>query len=177
MGKSASGVTETDYTTFFVSQAQNDYLQLLAETGIAGFAIAVWFLVLVFRQVATKLKDWNETSTGVLTVSALLGCVGILVHSLSLLDFNLQSPANAALFYVLCAIAASQPLREFQKRRVFRRRSVITEISPKTTPPDRKTLVSKVETTLASHLRLGRYLVATGITKVIWASFGVFSVI
>jgi hypothetical protein len=31
-----------------------------------------------------------------------------------LLDFNLQIPANPALFYVLCAIAASAPVRESQ---------------------------------------------------------------
>src|ERR1019366_7250516 len=109
------------YTTFFVNQAHNDYLQLLVETGLAGFSIAIWFLVLVFRQAAGKLKNWNQTSTGALTVAALLGCVGILVHSF--LDFNLQIPANAALFYVLCALAASAPLHESQRRRVLRRHS------------------------------------------------------
>jgi O-antigen ligase len=120
------------YTTFFVNEAHNDYLQLLVETGVAGFSIAIWFLVLVFRQAITKLKDWNQTSTGALTVAALLGCVGILVHSF--LDFNLQIPANAALFYVLCAIAASKPLQEIHRHRVLRRRSPVVEISPETTP-------------------------------------------
>jgi len=116
------------YTTFFVNQAHNDYLQLLVETGLAGFSIAVWFLVLVFRQAAGKLKNWTETASGALTVAALLGCVGILVHSF--LDFNLQIPANAALFYVLCAIAASAPLQESQRRRVVRRHSLIAQPNP-----------------------------------------------
>lgn len=107
------------YTTFFVNQAHNDYLQLLVETGLVGFAIAIWFLVLMFRKAVPKLKDWTQTSTGALTAAALLGCIGILVHSV--LDFNLQIPANAALFYVLCAMAASQPLHEAQRRRVLRR--------------------------------------------------------
>ncbi len=119
------------YTTFFVNQAHNDYLQLLVETGLAGFSIAVWFLALVFRQAAGKLKNWTETASGALTVAALLGCVGILVHSF--LDFNLQIPANAALFYVLCAIAASAPLQESQRRRVVRRHSFSVESSPETT--------------------------------------------
>jgi O-antigen ligase len=118
------------YTNFFVNQAHNDYLQLLVETGLAGFSIAVWFLVLVFRQAANKLNNWTETASGAMTVAALLGCIGILVHSL--LDFNLQIPANAALFYVLCAIAASKPLQESQRRRVVRRRSLIVEPSPET---------------------------------------------
>jgi O-antigen ligase len=122
------------YTTFFVNQAHNDYLQLLVETGLTGFSIAVWSLVLVFRQAAGKLRninnDWTENASGALTAAALLACVGILVHSF--VDFNLQIPANAALFYVLCAIAASAPLQEPQRRRVLRRRSSRTE--PRTEP-------------------------------------------
>jgi len=111
------------YTTFFVNEAHNDYLQLLVETGIAGSLIAIWFFVVVFRQAATKLKNWTETPSGALTVACLLGCVGILVHSA--LDFNLQIPANAALFYVLCAIAGAPPLIETQRKRVLRRRHAL----------------------------------------------------
>ncbi len=118
------------YTTFFVNQAHNDYLQLLVETGLAGFSIAVWFLVLVFRQAAGKLKNWTETANGALAVAALLGCVGILVHSF--FDFNLQIPANAALFYVLCAIAAAAPIHESQRRRVVRRHNLIVQPHPET---------------------------------------------
>jgi O-antigen ligase len=114
------------YTTFFVNQAHNDYLQLLVETGVVGFCIAIWFLVLLFRQAIGKLDDWTETATGAVTVAAMLGCIGILIHSF--FDFNLQIPANAALFYVLCAIAASAPLLESKRRRVVRRRhSLIAE--------------------------------------------------
>jgi len=120
----------TFYTTFFVNQAHNDYLQLLVETGIVGAAIALWFIVLTFRRAWAKLDNWTETANGTLTVAALLGCVGILVHSV--LDFNLQIPANAALFYVLCAIAASNPLHESHRRR-RRHHNLILEPLP--TPP------------------------------------------
>jgi O-antigen ligase len=126
------------YTTFFVNQAHNDYLQLLVETGLAGFAIAIWFLVLVFREAVRKLKnltksDGAETASGALTLAALLGCTGILVHSL--FDFNLQIPANDALFYVLCAIAAAPPLQESQRRRALRRRHhLIVHPNPESTP-------------------------------------------
>jgi O-antigen ligase len=120
------------YTTFFVNQAHNDYLQLLVETGLAGFAIAAWYLMLVFRKAAGKLKNWTETATGALTAASLLGCVGILVHSF--LDFNLQIPANAALFYVLSAVAASVPLQESTRRRVVRRHNLIVQ-PPLDNPP------------------------------------------
>ncbi len=126
------------YTTFFVNQAHNDYLQLLVETGLAGFAIAIWFLALVFRGAFRKFKnltksDGNETASGALTLAALLGCVGILVHSF--FDFNLQIPANAALFYFLCAIAAAAPLQESQRRRTLRRRhNLIVQPTPESAP-------------------------------------------
>lgn len=121
------------YTTFFVNQAHNDYLQLVVENGVVGLTIALCFIVLMFRQAATKLKDWSETSTGAVTVAAMLGCIGILVHSF--LDFNLQIPANAALFYVLCAIAAAPPLQESHRRRVLRRRHLIVESRQESVEP------------------------------------------
>jgi O-antigen ligase len=113
------------YTSFFVNEAHNDYLQLLTETGLAGFAIAIWFLVVTFRRAWAKLDQWTESVNGSLTVAALLGCVGILVHSF--LDFNLQVPANAAVFYVLCAIAASNPLQEAQRQRSRRNHFLVVE--------------------------------------------------
>ncbi len=116
------------YSTFLVNQAHNDYVQLLVETGLAGFGIAIWFLVLVFRRAAGKLKNWTQTATGAMTVAASLGCVGILVHSC--VDFNLQIPANAALFYALCAMAACGPLQESTRRRVLRRHNLIVETLP-----------------------------------------------
>jgi O-antigen ligase len=117
------------FTSFFVNEAHNDYLQLLVETGLAGFLIAAWFLVLTFRRARPKLENWTETANGALTVAALLGCLGILVHSF--LDFNLQIPANAALFYVLCSIAASPPIKESAHR--TRRHSVLI-VEPNSEP-------------------------------------------
>jgi hypothetical protein len=43
-----------------------------------------------------------------------MAIIGILVHSF--VDFNLQIPANAALFYSLCTLAALEP-RFMSKRR------------------------------------------------------------
>lgn len=118
------------FTSFFVNEAHNDYLQLLVETGLAGISIAAWFLVLTFRHARSKLANWTETANGTLTVAALLGCLGILVHSF--LDFNLQIPANAALFYVLCSIAAAAPIQESDRRRV--RRQLILQPQHESTP-------------------------------------------
>lgn len=103
------------YTNFFVNQAHNDYLQLLTETGIVGFGIMVWFLIVLYREALRKLEHWSSDVSGAMTLACLLGCTGILVHSF--FDFNLQIPANAAFFYVLCTLAAGKPLfRRARKR-------------------------------------------------------------
>jgi O-antigen ligase len=94
------------YTNLFVNEAHNDYAQLLVETGLLGFALMLWFLVRVYRHGLPTSRRWEFTWGGALSLAALLGCTGILVHSF--VDFNLQIPANAAFFYVLCALAASE---------------------------------------------------------------------
>jgi O-antigen ligase len=108
------------YTNFFVNEAHNDYLQLLTEMGLLGFGVMVWFLAVLYRRALGKVNNWTSDVSGAATVACTLGFTGILVHSL--LDFNLQVPANAALFYVLCTIAASPPLQQ----RVHKRRPAPT---------------------------------------------------
>jgi O-antigen ligase len=92
------------YTDLWVNEAHNDFLQVLIETGTVGFAIVLAFLVLLYRTGSRHLRHWRSSHLAGLRLAALTGCTGILAHSL--VDFNLHIPANAALFYVLCGIAA-----------------------------------------------------------------------
>lgn len=96
----------TIYTNLFVNEAHNDYLQLLVETGIVGFSLMLWFVIALYRQGARRLRHWRANAASTTRVAALVGCTGILVHSA--LDFNLHIPANAALFYVLCAVVTTR---------------------------------------------------------------------
>ena len=102
------------YTNLFVNEAHNDYAQLLVETGLLGFGLMLWFLVLLYRNGLPTSRRWEFEWDGAVSLAALLGCTGIVLHSF--VDFNLQIPANAALFYVLCGLAAS-PLAESSKPR------------------------------------------------------------
>jgi len=104
------------YTNFFVDEAHNDYLQLLVETGALGFAAMLWFLITAYRGAIKKLRNWTVDTNGAVALAAMLGITGILVHSF--VDFNLQIPANAALFYVLCTIAAMEPRFGLTRRTV-----------------------------------------------------------
>jgi O-antigen ligase len=101
------------YTNLFVNEAHNDYAQLLVETGLLGFALMLWFLICLYRNGLPTSRRWEFKWDGAVSLAALLGCTGILLHSF--VDFNLQIPANAALFYVLCGLAASGPLAELSK--------------------------------------------------------------
>jgi O-antigen ligase len=89
-----------------VGMAHNDYLQALAEMGVLGFATVLWFLLTVYASALKKLRHRQADTNSAVTLAALLGISGILVHSF--VDFNLQIPANAALFYVLAVVAAME---------------------------------------------------------------------
>jgi len=102
------------YTNLFVNEAHNDYAQLLVETGLLGFGLMLCFLVRLYRSVSPTSRRWEFKWDGAVSLAALLGCTGLLLHSF--VDFNLQIPANAAIFYVLCGLAAS-PLATLSKAR------------------------------------------------------------
>jgi O-antigen ligase len=102
------------YTNLFVNEAHNDYAQLLVETGLLGFALMLWFVISLYRHGLPTSRRWEFKWDGAVSLGALLGCTGILFHSF--VDFNLQIPANAAMFYMLCGLAASGPLAELSKR-------------------------------------------------------------
>ena len=94
------------FTNLFINEAHNDYAQLLVETGLLGIWLMLWFLVILFRRGIPTSRRWEFKWDAALSLAALLGCTGILFHSF--VDFNLQIPANAALFYALSALAASE---------------------------------------------------------------------
>jgi O-antigen ligase len=109
----------TFYTNFFVNEAHNDYLQLLVEMGLLGFGTMLWFLLTLYTRAIKKIGNWAGEISGAVTLACVLGLSGILVHSA--VDFNLEIPANAALFYVLCTIAAAKPFAQpARKHRVTR---------------------------------------------------------
>jgi len=93
------------YSIFLVNHAHNDYLEALTETGFMGFGAVVWFVVLLYRSSLRKVADWSNDPRASIRFAALLGCTGILVHSLS--DFNLHIPGNAALFFALSWVATT----------------------------------------------------------------------
>jgi O-antigen ligase len=97
---------ESNYDGKVVNHTHNDYLEGLAETGIAGGVCAVAFLGVLFFISVRQLLLRDRPFAAALHLSGLVGCSGFLVHSL--VDFNLRIPANALLFLLIAHLATGQ---------------------------------------------------------------------
>jgi O-antigen ligase len=87
-----------------VPQAHNDYLQIVADCGVAGGLIALWFLIALFRAFSRGIRSRDPLMIALALASG-AGAFGLLVHSV--FDFNLQLPSNALLFLLLTAVASN----------------------------------------------------------------------
>jgi O-antigen ligase len=101
-----------------IDHAHNDYLEFGAETGLVGFCLLFFpIFYLLVRMVISFLKDHRRYRSAIL-----LGCIGstlgLLIHSM--MDFNLQVPANAMIFAAILGIgykaACIEPRKEAKER-------------------------------------------------------------
>jgi len=94
---------ETNYDGKIVNHTHNDYLEGLAETGIAGGLYCAAFLGILYFVSLRQLLQRDKPFAAALHLSGLVGCSGFLVHSL--VDFNLHIPSNAILFFLMAHLA------------------------------------------------------------------------
>ncbi len=106
-GFDAFGAAFTKFDTgngsLLVEQAHNDYLQTLADSGLAGFACIAAFIYLLFKMGLKNISAGGSIFRQNAATGALAGCFGILIHSF--FDFPLRTPSNAFFFLLLAAIA------------------------------------------------------------------------
>jgi O-antigen ligase len=96
---------ETLYDGKIVNHSHNDYLEALAETGVAGGLCCAWFLGTLLFESLRRLSQTSGAFSATVQLSALVGCLGFLTHSL--VDFNLHIPSNALLFFLLAYVATT----------------------------------------------------------------------
>jgi O-antigen ligase len=113
---------ETLYDGRIVNHAHNDYLEVLAETGIAGGLCCALYVGLLLFHSSQQLSAGKTSIGTVLNLSGLVACTGFLVHSL--VDFNLRLPANAQLFFLMATLATSRivPVKGAATESTHRRR-------------------------------------------------------
>jgi O-antigen ligase len=97
---------ETLYDGKIVNHSHNDYLEGLAETGIAGGLCCLWFLGVLLLDSLRRLSQAVGAFTSTVQLAALIACLGFLTHSL--VDFNLHIPGNALLFFLMANLATTE---------------------------------------------------------------------
>lgn len=108
-GYDAFGVAFSRYDTwtgtFRIEQAHNDYLQILADAGIAGFGCVAAFIFLFFQKSLNVIRNSQNGFGRDAAIGALAGCAGIMIHSF--FDFPLRTASNAFFFLLLVVIAVA----------------------------------------------------------------------
>jgi O-antigen ligase len=94
---------ESYYDGLLVDHAHNDYLELVAETGLIGGICMLSFITLLAWRGLSNLFGTNHRVCRSLYSGAVVACAGLLLHSM--VDFNLHIPSNALLFLLLAAMA------------------------------------------------------------------------
>lgn len=109
------------WLSFFFRQPENDYIQFLAETGLAGVALALWFALAAWREGRAAIASLSVRRWPLLAGLA-GGVAAALIHEF--FDFSLHTPANALLFSVLLAALLRVALTQGSDRPALGLRSV-----------------------------------------------------
>lgn len=99
---------ETGYDGKVVDHVHNDYIEVLAETGILGGLCCAVFLWVLFREARKNFEAEQGHFSRALHAGAITAVSGLLLHSF--VDFNLHIPSNALLFLLQAYLATSRPL-------------------------------------------------------------------
>jgi O-antigen ligase len=88
-------------TSLRFSHAENEYMQLIEETGITGFVIMLSFGLIVAANFIKAIRN-KKSSLNIAAYGLGFGLMAILIHSIS--DFGQHLPANAVLSAIFCAL-------------------------------------------------------------------------
>lgn len=89
----------------FMNATHNDYLQYAEEMGLFGIGSFILLLVLFFKKNLSLIRNSQDKYLQGLTIGFLISISAIAIHGL--VDFNLQIPANALLFWIVFALSSS----------------------------------------------------------------------
>ncbi len=87
--------------TATASHVENEYVQVLEETGLAGLVTLIVLGIIISAGYTKNIRSKNRTISGI-TYGLGFGLIAILVHSIT--DFGQHMPANAFLSAIFCAI-------------------------------------------------------------------------
>ena len=82
-------------------EAHNDYLEFIASGGLIGVALGLWFIYLLVRKSARRLRSSSQFGRA-MSFGGLVGLSGVAVHSI--FDFGLHITVNAVVLITLLVI-------------------------------------------------------------------------
>ena len=88
------------------THAENEYAQMMTETGAVGLLLAIAFIATIWRNYLRVLSE-RFSSLSAIAIGLGYGLAAILLHSFS--DFGQHIPADALLMTVCCAARQSRP--------------------------------------------------------------------
>lgn len=93
---------QTSLVNFFVDHAHNDYVEFASETGIPGLLVFWTPILCLFGKMISSFLDDPRRYRRSITLACIGSTLALLLHSV--IDFNLQIPANALLFATVLGI-------------------------------------------------------------------------
>lgn len=103
---------------FFVDYAHSDFLQIASELGFCGLGLFIWFLLSLLKRASGSLRKLPKNIFFI--VSGLI-CAELSFIFQSFVDFPLQIPANAVLFFITLSLLISCVSIKKQEKVLFNR--------------------------------------------------------
>jgi O-antigen ligase/tetratricopeptide (TPR) repeat protein len=99
---------------YVYDHAHNDYLELLTDGGIIGFALAAWFVLAVVGNGWKMIALRRDNFSILIGIGALVGICSMLLFAIT--DFNMHNGADGLYFFFLCGLLVSCGHTRFQYR-------------------------------------------------------------
>jgi O-antigen ligase len=98
----------TYHTVALATHAENDFLQLTSEVGLAGMGILLILFLSFFYKGFSNVRSMSHRNPGrYIGMGSLVGILALMFHSL--VEANIQIPANAFLFTFIFALVLRLP--------------------------------------------------------------------
>ncbi|MDT9599699.1 O-antigen ligase family protein [Sphingosinicella rhizophila] len=110
-------------TRVYMNHVHGDYIEIVLETGVAGFVLILLFLIWWVRRVASI---WGSEDKDAFACAATVASAAILTHSV--VDYPLRTVAISAIFAMCCALMA-EPRAKVRKSRSEPRESQARHLS------------------------------------------------